>query len=699
MPSVGTIRGVRALTILGALALALAAGEAGAKQRPAASWAKPAPGPSARFEPGEVIVAYEQGEVARGRQAVRGAPAVRASRPLGIARLELVRLRPGESVRRAVRRLAREPGVAYAEPNYVRELQAIPNDPLFGKLWGLHNTGGGGRRADADIDAPEAWDLSLGDGVVVAVLDTGVNYEHEDLAGQLFLNPGETGMGREDNGIDDDGNGFVDDWRGWDFGVVDGHDGLDLSGPDNDPRDHFGHGTHVSGTIAAAADNGVGIAGVAPKARILPVRLGDYDLNVSRSVRGIKYAHALGAKVANMSYGGWGPSRAELDAIRAASDTLFVIAAGNEGMNVDRERFFPCAYPARNIICVAASTPADRLADFSNYGRNRVDLAAPGTAILSAAWRVQFRRVFTDGFREPLAGTWRRGGTNNTWGRQPVRFPGDPVRKRRPNYALSDSPGKPYRNNADATVTTGPLDLSGGRNCMLNFLFRGRTEPGPDRMLVEVRRSGGPWEEVASYSGRFPVTLGEIDLSAYDGEESLRLRFRLKTDGSVRAPGFVIDSLYLECPSNYMRERGTSMAAPHVAGAAALLMAHDPSLTPFEARAKLVGSADRRPSFRRTIAGGRLNAAAALTYEDAQPPETSVVAFKRVGKRGARIRLGADELVRRYECRLDEAPFAKCPKNLKLGPLAMGAHVFAARAVDAFGNTDPTPAVRRFRIR
>lgn len=141
------------------------------------------------------------------------------------------------------------------------------------------------------------------------------------------------------------------------------------------------------------------------------------------------------------------------------------------------------------------------------------------------------------------------------------------------------------------------------------------------------------------------------------------------------------------------------MAAPHVAGAAALLMAHDPSLTPFEARAKLVGSADRRPSFRRTIAGGRLNAAAALTYEDAQPPETSVVAFKRVGKRGARIRLGADELVRRYECRLDEAPFAKCPKNLKLGPLAMGAHVFAARAVDAFGNTDPTPAVRRFRIR
>jgi hypothetical protein len=128
-------------------------------------------------------------------------------------------------------------------------------------------------------------------------------------------------------------------------------------------------------------------------------------------------------------------------------------------------------------------------------------------------------------------------------------------------------------------------------------------------------------------------------------------------------------------------------------------MAHDPSLTPFEVRAKLVGSADRKPGLRLTTARGRLNAAAALTYEDATPPQTRIRKFKRIGPRKVRFRLGANEIVRRFECRIDGGPYEKCRALFKSGALSKGSHAFRARAVDAFGNADPTPAFRRFVIR
>ena len=690
-------RGARALSILGALALGVIAA-ATADARAGAPWSSSHANRSPEFVPGEVIVGYEPGAVGRGRSAVRDSGQVQAARPLGIARLDLVALRPGKSVRAAVRRLERKPGVAYAEPNYVRELQAIPNDPLFGRLWGLHNPGGAGARRNADIDAPEAWDITLGEGSIVAVLDTGITYEHEDLVGQIYLNPGETGAGRENNGIDDDGNGFVDDWRGWDFGGADGPEGDDRTGPDNDPRDYYGHGTHVAGTIAAAANNGVGIAGVAPGAKVLPIRLGDYDLNVARSVRGIKYAHAMGADVVNMSYGGWGPSQAELDAIRAASDTVFAISAGNYRTNVDAARFYPCSYPARNIICVAASNPRDQLAGFSSYGRAQVDIAAPGAKILSAAWQPWFTRVFHDNFKERLVPTWRRAGRGNTWGRERVRKPrrfGPPKR----DIALSDSPGKPYRNKANSRLTARPVALP-GKDCALYYWIHGRSERNRDRLLVEARAGGRDWEQVASYSGRVVRTAAEIDLSAYDGAPAFQFRFRLRTDDSVRDKGFVIDNVAIDCGADYLRASGTSMAAPHVAGAAALLHAHKPALSPFEIRATLVGSADRRPAFRKTTtARGRLNAAAALTYTDTQAPRTRVREVVRVGKRRALIKLAANEIVSRFECRLDDGPFERCGNSFKTGALSKGTHVFRARAVDAFGNVDPTPALKRVRIR
>jgi|Deesub1362B_J571_1020462.scaffolds.fasta_scaffold04818_2 subtilisin family serine protease len=291
--------------------------------------------------------------------------------------LQLLRTAPGVAMRAAIVSVAAEAIVEYVEPDFIVRALEVPNDPRFSQQWGLHNTGQTGGTADADIDAPEAWEEQTGSpSVLVGIIDTGIDYRHEDLQSNIWVNPGEYGGGKETNGVDDDGNGYVDDWRGWDF-----------ANGDNDPMDDNGHGTHVAGIVAASGNNGAGVAGVCWKAGLVPLKFlrADGSGYVSDAIEAVLYAADMGIRILNNSWGGRQYSRALEDAIRYANDrgVLFVAAAGNDGENNDTSPHYPSNYEVANVISVAASTDRDRRADFSNYGEETVDLAAPGERILS----------------------------------------------------------------------------------------------------------------------------------------------------------------------------------------------------------------------------------------------------------------------------------------------------------------------------
>ena len=263
----------------------------------------------------------------------------------------------------------KQASVLVAEPDYIRQSVLVPNDPKYldGTLWGLNQS------SDADLDAPEGWDIrSTAGSVVVAVIDTGIRYTHEDLVANMWINSGEIAG----NGLDDDRNGVVDDVYG-----------MDAYNSDGDPMDGNGHGTHCAGTIGGVGNNRIGVTGVAWGVKLMGCKfLSDTGSGTdSDAIRCIDYARSKGAKVLSNSWGGGGAStsvQAAVERCRSAG-VIFVAAAGNESNNNDSFASYPASYTADNIVSVAATTKSDGLASFSNYGSVSVDLGAPGEGIYS----------------------------------------------------------------------------------------------------------------------------------------------------------------------------------------------------------------------------------------------------------------------------------------------------------------------------
>ena len=284
-----------------------------------------------------------------------------------------LQLSQGMSVEGALAVFQADTRVATAEANYRLMLEGIPNDPRFSSMYGLNNTAQTGGTQDADIDAPEAWNINTGTRrTIVAVIDTGVDYNHQDLAANMWRNTGEI----SGDGVDNDGNGYVDDIYGYDF-----------ANNDADPMDDNGHGTHVSGTIGAVGNNGIGTTGVNWNTRIMALKFlaADGSGSTAGAISALNYAVRMGANLSNNSWGGGGSSSLLSQAISNAKNAghIFVAAAGNSGLNNDATANYPSNYDFDNVVAVAATDNKDVLASFSNYGATTVDIAAPGVGILS----------------------------------------------------------------------------------------------------------------------------------------------------------------------------------------------------------------------------------------------------------------------------------------------------------------------------
>jgi subtilisin family serine protease len=636
-------------------------------------------------------VQFRAGVPSAARRDVLGSSRVAGA--LGAPGLTLVRLTEGASVRASAAALARDPRVSFAEPNYIRRYaQVPPNDPLYSQLWALNQV------SDFDIDAPEAWATTTGsDQVVVGVIDSGVTYDHADLAGNMWSHP------------------------------VTGAPGRDFVEEDDTPLDYNGHGTHVAGTIGAVGNNMIGVTGVNQDVAIMALRAGHNELEDADIIQAVNYACANGADVVNGSFGSPDKAQALANAIKSVPcrNTLFVFGAGNDGANLTNNtratNAYPCEYhrapphgfSAPNVLCVGASTRGDLLSGFSNRGPRSVHLAAPGGNTSSAA-------------SQQILSTWP--GYQTVWGPDDMETAGtwgDQINVGNPaapswdhragpatsgTFALSDSPTE-YRNNALTTIRNmTAIDLTGELGCLIDYEARVDTEPDFDWFGIFAGTTTLAEDaEIAAWTGTteglfFALT---SDLTQFDGEPVVYVRFFLESDETIRRDGAYVDDVLVKClqpgGAGYEAIQGTSMASPHVAGVAALLLDANPNLTVAKLRNAVLKGVDKKAAFaNRVSTGGRLNAnrsvAVALdvtrpnTIINGRPPASTT-------SRRATFRFRSNEAGSTFQCRHMNGAWLSCRSPKLYTGLAPGLHRFRVRAIDRALNVDPTAAMDTWRIR
>lgn len=474
-----------------------------------------------------------------------------------------------------IQELSQDPAVETAEPNYLRRFTTeTPNDALFTNLWALQNTGqvinGTAGKSGSDIRFVGAWGLARpsSNAVVVAVIDSGVDYTHPDLAGNMWVNIGEI----PGNGIDDDGDGFVDDYYGYDFAD-------DLP----DPTDSGFHGTHVAGTIAAIGNNQIGVIGVDYQAKIMALRASNDGETVADSavIEAIQYAtmmknRGVNVVVINESFSGDGSVSAEIAAMKAAGDAgiIFCVAAGNDTNNNNTVSVYPASYRLANEIVVAATDQNDELAFFSNYGSKTVDLGAPGVNILSL---LPVAQAGTDASVEQGSTTYSANELTFSG-----RTPG--ITAKVYDCGLGNLTNFPaaVRGNI-ALIERGTLTFS---NKVLNAMTA-----GAKAAIIYNNASGNFSGNLGGVNNWIPA----VSLSQSDG-------LLLQTNSTAT----VVNSV--DPAQIYQYLDGTSMATPHVAGAVAFAAMNFPTETVAQRIERVLMNVDVIPGLQGKVrTGGRLN--------------------------------------------------------------------------------------------
>lgn len=475
----------------------------------------------------------------------------------------LVQRDPKEPVAEAVKALENSQFVAIAEPNYIYKAVKTPNDPEYGRLWGLSNGGAldaAGTRGlrGVDIGAERAWDITTGSrGTVVAIIDTGIDFKIPDLANNAWTNQAEA---NGQPGVDDDGNGYIDDIHGFNF--------VNNTG---DATDDYGHGSHCAGTIGAQGNDGQGVAGVNWNVSLMSVKFLDAagGGTLANAVKAIDYARKNGAKILSNSWGGGGASEIVKIAIddTEKAGLLFVAAAGNDGSDNDRFPTYPASFDSANIVSVAALDNRGELAYFSNFGRTSVDIAAPGVNVLSTTptglevysgtsmatphvsgvaalllsqhpdWDYRkLKERLLDSARpiRGLDGKMNAPGIVDAYyaltGLQPPPDPNDPSLWTDSSAYQISSP-HPYPMGFNQTYT---IQIPGAKRVSVHF-SKFETESGYDQ--VQFFNSAG--ESIGSWSGNKDGRFGPIA----DGDTVV---IKFTSDATVNAYGFDVDQVVFE---------------------------------------------------------------------------------------------------------------------------------------------------------